>query len=62
MFSMDLNTTYWMAGFAGALLSILIATRLGRRNALLVAALITLIGDAIEIGSWGRIAAFYVGR
>ncbi|KIV95981.1 hypothetical protein PV10_03566 [Exophiala mesophila] len=62
MFSMDLTTTYWMAGFAGALLSILIATRLGRRNALLVAALITLIGDAIEIGSWGRIAAFYVGR
>lgn len=59
---MNLNTTYFMAGFAGALLSILPATRIGRRNALLVAAFITLIGDAIEIGSWGRIAAFYVGR
>lgn len=51
-----------MAGFAGALLSIPMASRLGRRGALLLALAIMLAGDIMQIASWGQIAVLYIGR
>lgn len=62
MLPMDVATTYYMAGFLGALLSIPGASRLGRRGAILVASIITFIGDIMEFAAWGQLAVFFIGR
>lgn len=58
----DIATTFHMAVFAGALISIPMANRLGRRLALLSAVAIILVGDIMQCAAWGQIAIIYVGR
>ncbi|KAK5051511.1 hypothetical protein LTR84_003163 [Exophiala bonariae] len=58
----DITTTFQMAVFAGALISIPMANRLGRRLALLFAVGIVLVGDIMQCAAWGQIAVIYVGR
>ncbi|KAH0328309.1 general substrate transporter, partial [Aureobasidium melanogenum] len=48
--------------FAGALIASYIADRLGRRMALLIAAVVVTIGCAFQAAADGHIALMYVGR
>ncbi|KAH0349674.1 general substrate transporter, partial [Aureobasidium melanogenum] len=53
---------HYNAAFAGALIASYIADRLGRRMALLIAAVVVTIGCVFQAAAAGHIALMYVGR
>lgn len=60
--SANLVTVMQAGAFAGALLAIPLASKLGRKPSLLIVAIFAFIGGLLQAFSYGYFACFYVGR
>ena len=48
--------------FVGAIVAAPLADKLGRRAALLIAAVIVIVGVLFQFNAWGKLAPLYIGR
>jgi MFS family permease len=60
--SANIVSTLQAGCFAGALLASPLAEKMGRRSALLISALISIVGTVMQAAASGQLAVMYVGR